>query len=977
MFRKCCNVLIQLGIISLIVFPPLPFGAVQHRFFIQLIILGIGSVWVIKTLMTGKLRYMPTPLDLPVLCFLGLGIVNWLTSTYAHSTEKELYLFANYILLYVLVVQHLKTTRRIIGLAFIILLVGSGESLFGLFQYLQGATTVLGYETPNIGTVNATYFNHNHFAGFLILVIPIALGLLFGAAHLEKKFFVFILLALLGATLVLTLSRGGLLSFFLSSGFFGFCLSIKHIQHSDSWRKYLVVLLVLMICIGFYVAWIGISPIAHRSLFETFFPNRMTVEEEIRFQLWKNALPLIKEFPLFGSGLGTFHDVFLRYRPESLAQERQAFHAHNDYLELLIEMGIPGLLLALWAMSRVYHYVLASYFQTKDPLLASLALGGLTSCTAIWIHSFFDFNLQIPANALLFYIILAMTIAIIRLISHEHRAKHGETQQKDVHRPSWKFAFLALIVFILLAFNFRTNLAYQYFSKARTLEIQYSPFEAIQWYQKAKRIDNANALFSESLAKLYTELGKTTPHAEKWYHLAILEYQQALTLNAYYPAYYYQLGWVYAALEMEQKAVDAFKQAIALNPRIAFYYENLGDYYFSFDLIEPSLKMYQEAIRLDPPRMQNVFKRFQEYGLTYAKYQHMIPEGAEYREQFATLLKQQGDWEHSKQEYRHAIELSGGQAEYYQAMLSACQTKNDFDCMRTLWQELWQQSPENLDYQVKIAESFASQQQWAQAITHYETLLREHPNSETKIYRRLAELYRQQGREKDALQLYTRLLEQLPTELSLYHEIAGMYRQQQDWQAAIEIYDRALASGLTQPELSSQLGELYLKTNNPRQALEAYEQAIQSGETRFATYQTIEQLYQAQNNTVALDFLWENYLVANRQNPAAIFQLVQHYVARGEWLKAVTLSKELIANAPTNVTYRSFLAGLYEQKMMWYEAIEQWEKLSKLNAQNLDYKMHLAALYEQVNQAENARRQYRQILQIQPNHPQAQQRLVR
>lgn len=263
--------------------------------------------------------------------------------------------------------------------------------------------------------------------------------------------------------------------------------------------------------------------------------------------------------------------------------------------------------------------------------------------------------------------------------------------------------------------------------------------------------------------------------------------------------------------------------------------------------------------------------------------------------------------------------------------------------MRTLWQELWRQSPENLDYPVKIAESFASQQQWAQAITHYETLLREHPNSETKIYQRLAELYRQQGREKDALQLYTRLLEQLPTDLSLYHEIAGMYRQQQDWQAAIEIYTQALASGLTQPELSSQLGELYLKTNNPRQALEAYEQAIQSGETRFAVYQTVEQLYQAQNNTVALDFLWENYLLANRQNPASIFQLVQHYAARGEWLNAVTLSKELIANAPTNVTYRAFLASLYEAKGMVNESLEQ----------------------------------YRKILQIQPNHQQAQQRLAK
>ena len=189
MLKKLCNVLIEIGIISLIIFPPLAFGAIQFRHitYIHAIIFGIGTVWVLKAFLKSSITYIPTPIDLPILLFLVFGIVNLLTSTYAHNTERELYLALNYGLLYFLIVQQLKTVRRIIGLAFIIILVGSGESLFGLFQYLQGAKTVLGFPTPNIGTVNATYFSHNHFAGFLILIIPIALGLLIGTANLEKK----------------------------------------------------------------------------------------------------------------------------------------------------------------------------------------------------------------------------------------------------------------------------------------------------------------------------------------------------------------------------------------------------------------------------------------------------------------------------------------------------------------------------------------------------------------------------------------------------------------------------------------------------------------------------------------------------------------------------------------------------------------------------------------------------------------------
>ncbi len=79
-------------------------------------------------------------------------------------------------------------------------------------------------------------------------------------------------------------------------------------------------------------------------------------------------------------------------------------------------------------------------------------------------------------------------------------------------------------------------------------------------------------------------------------------------------------------------------------------------------------------------------------------------------------------------------------------------------------------------------------------------------------------------------------------------------------------------------------------------------------------YQTVEQLWSHQENMIALDLLWETHSLANKHNPDAIFQLVQHYNAREEWLKAV-IPKELIANAPANVTYRAFLADFMRPKV--------------------------------------------------------------
>ncbi|MBD3308073.1 tetratricopeptide repeat protein, partial [candidate division KSB3 bacterium] len=968
----------------------------RHVTSIHIILLAIGLIWVVKTFAKQIFLYVPGPLDLPLLLFLGLGFINLTASTYQHATERELYLALNYALLYFLVLQQLKTARRILGLAFILLLVGSAESLFGIFQYLQGAKTVLGYMTPNIGTINATYFSHNHFAGFLILIIPVALGIFIGTAHLEKKFFLFLLMVIMLTALVLTLSRGGLLSFCLAAAGFFLCLALKSLQAFSlhSLLKILLIGLVLTACIGLFVTWIGVSPIAHRSILDTVLPNQDTVDQEIRLPLWKSALHLVKEFPLWGSGLGTFEYVFLRYRPPEIPQGRHAFHAHNDYLELLIEMGIPGLLLMIWAMWRFCRYVLSAYFRTDDPLFTNIALGGLTGCFALFIHSLFDFNLQIPANALLLCILAAMTTATIHLITQERprsRSKReNETPDKprpvlrallsphsnDRYRskPSWGFAFVILGCLGLLVFNFRNTLAMRSFNHAKEAQYQGQRFQAIPLFQQAIAIDGKNALFHEHLGEFYADQAAIAAHADKWYNLALQEYQAAIALNPYNPVYYYHLGWIYAALNRQQDAVNALQQAVAASPGIAFYYETLGNYYLSLQQIGPALNAYQTAIRLDPMRLPRLVETCQRHDLEYAQYQAIIPEDADIRRRFADFLAQQQQWPESKREYRKAIALSDQHPSYYQAMLQACERHHDHQCMRNLWQELWEQDPQNTELPVKIAESFVTQQAWEQAIAQYQAILQRHPEH-SKSYERLAQLYQQQGRLEDALQTYRDLLQRQPQQAAIYHKIATLYTRQQDWIAARNTYQQALDAGILQPQIYSSLGQIYLHLDDKIHALEAFEQAVQRGEARLAIYQTLEQLYQAQNDQIGIDLLWNTYVLVNKEHPDALFQLVQHYATQDAWLQAVSLSKEIIAIDPTNADYRRFLAQLYEQQDMLYEAIEQREKVVRLHVRNIDDKLHLAALYEQVNQRESARRQYQEILQLQPGNHLAQQKL--
>ncbi|PIE33330.1 hypothetical protein CSA56_12225 [candidate division KSB3 bacterium] len=947
--KKICNLLIELGIIALILVPPVCFGAVKphHIRLIQMTIVGIGMVWAVKTTIKGSAVYYPAPLDLPFLLFLGIGVINLLTSTCSHITEREFFLVFSYFLLYFLVAQQLKTRRRVLGLTFILVLAGSGESLFGLIQYLQGATTVLGQHTPNIGTVNATYISHNHFAGFLVLVIPLVIGLFLGTLQVEKRLLLFLLLGIMGAAFVLSLSRGGLLSLGCAGTGLLLCLALKHWHEIGFWKIF-IVLILLVGFIGSVIFFVGFSPIAHRSLFRTILPDKVIVGHEIRLPIWRNALVLVKEFPLFGSGLGTFGFVFQRYCPPEIHQNRQVYAAHNDYLELLIEMGIPALLLVLWGIYRLYRHVLNIYFRYDDPLLTSLLIGGLTSITAMAVHSFFDFNLQIPANAVLFVIVLALTTACAQLLSFGRRTHANSERHNTSYRIkafSWKFVAALLLVVLAIVIHARKELAGLYAQNARLVSSRGDLFGPIEYYRKAIAIDGNNPVLHASLAEYYCRLGKKTPHAEKWYRLAAETYRKMIPLNRYDATTYYYLGQMYDHLNRIDEAIEMFRQAIAYNPRFAFYYEVLGKYYLSLGGRAQAIDVFRQALQLDPSRMEDILQTCRQRNFAYDELRQLVPEEADLRRKFAYFLARQHAWEESKQEYRAAIELSDYSQVYYDTMLQACRNSKDYQCMRELWQELWDKTPQNVDYPLAIARSFEQEQQWEAAIKMYTQLLDTFPNA-TSAVRRLAELHQQQGQRDEAFRLYTELLTREPANVIHYHHLAAMHQQVHDWDAAIAIYQQALDAGLAQAEIHSSLGALYTQTGQRSEAMKAYRQAFEAGEARMSVYKEAAALYRAQKNEIGLDFLWETYAFVNRHHPEKLFELVKHYHAQGEWLKAVTLAKEVIANAPTNTEYRMFLASLYEQEHMRAEANEQYRKILRIQPGHREAAQKLSRLGE-------------------------------
>ena len=130
-----------------------------------------------------------------------------------------------------------------------------------------------------------------------------------------------------------------------------------------------------------------------------------------RAWVWKDSLNIVKDFPLFGTGMGTFGDIYPSYQTHSslVLYDR----AHNDYVEALTDLGSAGFLLASLPILIFGKIVHRTWRERNKTYIKIMGAGGMASLAAMAVHSIMDFNLHVPANALLLTIIAGITYATV------------------------------------------------------------------------------------------------------------------------------------------------------------------------------------------------------------------------------------------------------------------------------------------------------------------------------------------------------------------------------------------------------------------------------------------------------------------------------------------------------------------------------------------------------------------------------------
>lgn len=462
------------GLLALLVWAPLPLGS--NRTWAIGLLLGLALLLLAGTLVAwrscaagavARLALFRWPLGLLAgmvalswlqTCFLPsawVGVLSpmaaaaqapapWMTlSVDVFQSRTMATLSFVYLAVFLVAVLAVRDSQRLDRLAQVLVWSGVLQAVLGTVLFSFKAEYQIFFAAISHSRVVGTFVNQNHLAAYLCMCLSMGIGLMLARLGngnerhanwrarvvasiefmLSAKMRLRLLLVVMVIALVLTRSRMGNAAFFsamLVVGFVAIVLARKTAPRTIALIASLVIIDVLVVG-----TWVGLEKVVER-IQET----EMTVAAggksesvEARTEAARTALAIIQDYPLVGSGGGSFYNVFLSYRTPQYGYS-YVDHTHNDFVEIATDYGLLGLgimgalvILTLWT-------VLTVLARRKSTLPRGIAFGVAMSMVALLVHSAVDFSLQIPANALTMVVILAMGWIAKELPSPPSRRSH-------------------------------------------------------------------------------------------------------------------------------------------------------------------------------------------------------------------------------------------------------------------------------------------------------------------------------------------------------------------------------------------------------------------------------------------------------------------------------------------------------------------------------------------------------------------------
>jgi O-antigen ligase len=403
--------LVRIGICALVVFGIAAHGGVEDW---ARAVLETGAGWL---LVLWSLFFLFAPEDerelivtpllppLVLLACLALGQLLLHRSASNYGTHMELNLLVADCIALFLAAQSLRTASDWRGFVWFVMFFGFLVAVFGILQHLTFNGKLYWFREMRYGGIPfGPYVNRNHFAGLMELVIPVSLvPLILGKVRRERWVVVALFALIPMGALFLSASRGGIISLGVEIGILLLIMALR-----GTGGKHVLVAGVVLLLAVLFVSWLGVRQVLDR------FSSLQSLETTSgkRASMRQDSWRIFLDHPWTGSGLGTLQIVYPAY--ETLYDGKIVNHAHNDYVEALAETGAAGAICCAAFLGVLFYVSLRRLLVFDGSFAAALHLSGLVACSGFLVHSLVDFNLRIPANAMVFFLLAYLATGDVR-----------------------------------------------------------------------------------------------------------------------------------------------------------------------------------------------------------------------------------------------------------------------------------------------------------------------------------------------------------------------------------------------------------------------------------------------------------------------------------------------------------------------------------------------------------------------------------
>ena len=561
-------------VLAILIFGPLALGAVETPYFlvIQALTLGVLLLWGVRLWLNPRPQLFWPPICWAVLAFTAYVVVRYLTADLEYVARLEMVRVLIYACLFLAILNNLHRQEYTQFIALTLIFLAMSIACYAIYQFISGSDKVYNLVKPDTYSHrgSGTYYSPNHLAGFLEMILPLGLAwtLVSRARPVLKVFAGYASLVIL-AGIAVTVSRGGWVATALALICF-FCVLVFRRAHQLS------ALALFAVILGGAIFFIPRTHFFQTRLKEVTANDRFN--DSARFELWMPAVHLWQENLWWGVGPNHYNYRFRAYRPET--EQRQPDRVHNDYLNTLTDWGIAGAAL----VSAAWLTLFVGAFQTwrvvrrtsdlgsRSSNKFALLLGASAGLLAILFHSAVDFNLHIPANAILAITLMALVSSTLRFSTDRYWSSLSAASR------------VLATLFILAALGYlavqgaRRGREYVRLAEAKRAA-QYSPAQA-EALEKAFAVEPANFETAFAIGRALRAQswdsgdGELALRAMGWF-------EKSFRLNPYDSASFMEYGicldW---PLERVAEARLYFDRAVLLDPNGYFVAANMGWHFF-------------------------------------------------------------------------------------------------------------------------------------------------------------------------------------------------------------------------------------------------------------------------------------------------------------------------------------------------------------------------------------------------------------